>query len=172
MVVARSLKAHASLVAQLQARSMSRVYEAVVHGTTPVKGTIDAPIGRNPHDRQRMAVVNNGRPAVSHYRLLSVFRHFCHVRVSLESGRTHQIRVHMSHLGHPLVGDPQYGRKTPAPKDISPEVYEAVHDFPRQALHACRLRLVHPESGEENVFRSPLAEDLQQLLVTLEARDA
>lgn len=171
MVVARNLKAHASLVAQLQDRSMSRVYEAVVHGVTKPSGTVEAPIGRNPHDRQRMAVVGGGRPATSHYRLLNAFRHFSHVRVSLESGRTHQIRVHMQHLGHPLVGDPQYGRKTPAHKHLSQEVFEAVNTFPRQALQACRLSLLHPRSGQEREFRVPIAADLAALLTMLETSD-
>ena len=171
MVVARSLKAHASLVAQLQDRSMSREYEAVVHGITRKQGTIEAPIGRNPHERQRMAVVPGGRPAVSHYRLLNAFRHFSHVRVALESGRTHQIRVHMQHIGHPLVGDPQYGRKTPAPKQLSAGAYEAVSQFPRQALHACKLSLKHPEKQVQCEFHAPVAEDLAGLIRVLEATD-
>jgi 23S rRNA pseudouridine1911/1915/1917 synthase len=171
MVVARNLTAHASLVDQLQKRSMSRVYEAVVHGQTRSHGSIDAPIGRNPHDRQRMAVVEGGKPAISHYRLLNAFRHFSHVRVSLESGRTHQIRVHMKHLGFPLVGDPQYGRKTQSPAQLSEATFEVISTFPRQALHACRLRLSHPATGEACEFRAPLADDLVSLLTALEKAD-
>jgi 23S rRNA pseudouridine1911/1915/1917 synthase len=171
MVVARSLKAHASLVAQLQDRSMSRVYQAVLHGITRASGTVNAPVGRNPRDRQRMAVVAGGRPAVSHYRLLNAFRHFSHVRVSLESGRTHQIRVHMQHLGHPLVGDPQYGRKTPGSGQIPEAAIAAISAFPRQALHACKLRLVHPGLQRQVEFLAPVPDDLAGLLRTLELVD-
>jgi len=167
MVVARTLQAHARLVAQLQRRSMSRVYEAVVHGVTAGRGTVNAPVGRNPRDRQRMAVVASGRPAVSHYERLEAFRHFSHLQVSLETGRTHQIRVHMKHLGHPLVGDPQYGRKTPAAKDIAEPVLAAVRGFPRQALHARRISLSHPVTGERNEFESPLPADIVGLLQVL-----
>ena len=167
MVVARSLQAHASLVGQLQDRSMSRIYEAVVTGHPPRKGTIDQPIGRNKHDRQRMAVVPSGRPATSHYEVLKKFRNHSHVRVSLQSGRTHQIRVHMLHLGYPLVGDPQYGRKAGGQKDWPQAVRDAVAAFPRQALHARQLSLVHPISKEHRVFEVPLPEDMRKLLDTL-----
>jgi 23S rRNA pseudouridine1911/1915/1917 synthase len=116
MAVARSLRAHHSLVGQLQARTMSRVYETVVSGRTAAKGTVDAPIGRHPVDRKRMAVVPSGKPAVSHFRLLRRFDGLSHLEVSLESGRTHQIRVHMQHIGHPLIGDPVYGKTRKAVK--------------------------------------------------------
>lgn len=172
MVVARSLRAHAGLVAQLQDHSMSRVYEAVVNGATPASGSVNAPIGRNPRDRQKMAVVGSGRPAVSHYRRLRAFRHFCHLRISLETGRTHQIRVHMNHLGHPLVGDPQYGRKPHAVKGMPEEVLEAVRGFPRQALHARYLELAHPDSGQRCKFEAPLPADFETLLDTLRKADS
>ncbi len=171
MVVARSLAAHAGLVDQLQARHMSRVYEAVVHGIVGEGGTVDAPIGRHPRDRKRMAVVRGGKPAVSHYRPLAVFGHFTHLEVSLESGRTHQIRVHMQHLGVPLVGDPVYGRRTPSGKSLSSSVRAAVQGFPRQALHARTLVLTHPATGAELRFDAPLPADLQGLLATLAAGD-
>jgi 23S rRNA pseudouridine1911/1915/1917 synthase len=171
LVVARNLKAHAHLVSQLQDRSMSRTYEAVVHGITAPSGTIDAPIGRNPHNRQKMAVVAGGRPAISHYTRLASFRHFSHLRVALESGRTHQIRVHMQHLGHPLVGDPQYGRKTPGDASLADEVRLAVSAFPRQALHARTLKFDHPATGKRLEFSVPLPDDLQRLIGTLERAD-
>ena len=171
MVVACSLKAHASLVAQLQERRMSRVYETVVHGHPPAAGTVDAPVGRHPRDRKRMAVVAGGKPAVSHYRQLQRFAHFTHLEVSLESGRTHQIRVHLQHLGFPLVGDPVYGRKTPAAKELAPEVLEAVRAFPRQALHARTLRLAHPASDQACRFDAPIPADLAGLLQVLAAGD-
>ena len=164
MVVARSLKAHAALVAQLQDRSMSRIYETVVHGATDARGTVDAPIGRHPRDRKRMAVVVGGKPAVSHFRVLHRLGDFTHLEVSLESGRTHQIRVHLQHAGWPLVGDPVYGRR-------SAKAPEAVHDFPRQALHARTLKLKHPEGGGDCRFDTPLAPDLAGLLEALAGED-
>jgi len=172
LVIARSLPAHAALVAQLQDRSMSRTYETLVHGHAPGQGTVDAAIGRHPRDRQRMAVVARGKPAVTHYRALRHFRHFTHLEVSLESGRTHQIRVHMQHIGHPLVGDPVYGRKLRKAAGLAEPVLEAVQRFGRQALHARRLALRHPASGERCVFESPLPADLEALLEVLARHDA
>ena len=171
MVVARSLKAHHSLVSQLQERSMSRIYRAVAHGITPVKGTVNAPIGRNPRDRQSMAVVGSGKPAVSHYRRLQAFEHFSYISVSLESGRTHQIRVHMRHLGFPLVGDPSYGQKIPSNSKISQKLRQVIETFPRQALHAHTLKLLHPETGEERKFRAGVPEDISELLDELASYD-
>jgi 23S rRNA pseudouridine1911/1915/1917 synthase len=167
MVVARSLRAHASLVAQLQKRTMSRVYVALAHGEIRRDGTVDAPIGRHPRDRKRMAVVPSGRPAVSHYRVLERFPGLTLVEVSLESGRTHQIRVHMSHIGYPLVGDPVYGRSPRARSGLAAAALDAIKQFPRQALHARRLKLVHPASGQPVVYEAPLAADLAGLLDVL-----
>jgi len=167
MVVARSLKAHASLVDQLQTRSMSRVYEAVVKGETPAAGTIEASIDRNPRDRKKMAVRKNGKPASSHYRLIERLPGTSHIEVSLESGRTHQIRVHMTHLGFPIVGDPLYGRGPVRQKGLPEEAVTAINGFPRQALHARTLKLIHPESGETCEFHAPLADDIGELVATL-----
>jgi len=172
MVVARSLRAHASLVAQLQSRDMSRVYEAVVHGVVDRPGSVEAPVGRHPSDRKRMAVVTGGKPAVSHFRVLNAFAHFTHIEVSLESGRTHQIRVHMQHLGWPLVGDPVYGRRLARNALMDPQVGAAVEAFPRQALHARTLRLRHPADGRECRFDAPLPADMLSLLDLLSASDA
>jgi 23S rRNA pseudouridine1911/1915/1917 synthase len=167
MVVARSLKAHASLVSQLQERRMSRVYQAIARGCAGRAGTVNEPIGRHPVDRKRMAVVAKGKPAVSHYRLLRAFDGFSHLEVSLESGRTHQIRVHMTHIGLPLVGDRQYGKGPSRKLKLSQRLREAISRLPRQALHAFRLTLTHPESGESCCFEAPLPADLQSLLVVL-----
>jgi 23S rRNA pseudouridine1911/1915/1917 synthase len=167
MVVARSLKAHASLVNQLQTRSMSRIYEAVVKGLTPPGGSIDAAIDRNTRDRKKMAVMAGGRAAVSHYKLLKQLPGTTHVQVSLESGRTHQIRVHMTHIGYPIVGDPVYGRGPIKQKGLAAQFVKAVNEFPRQALHARTLKLIHPESAEACDFHSPLADDMQSLLNAL-----
>ena len=169
MVVARSLKAHASLVNQLQLRSMSRIYEAVVKGETPPSGTVEAAIDRNPRDRKKMAVMDSGRPATSHYRLKQRLPGTSHIEVSLESGRTHQIRVHMTHIGYPIVGDPIYGRGPIRQKGLPASAVKAVNDFPRQALHARTLKLIHPESEKECEFNVPLAEDMRELIETLKS---
>ena len=168
MVVARSLKAHASLVEQLQTRSMSRVYEALVKGETPGRGTINAAIDRNPRDRKKMAVVSGGKPATSHYRLIARLPGTSHVEVSLESGRTHQIRVHMMHLGFPIVGDMTYGRGRIKQKGLPASAVAVINGFPRQALHARTLTLVHPDSGRQCKFHVPLAPDMMDLLRILQ----
>ena len=167
MVVARSLKAHASLVNQLQTRSMSRVYEAVVKGDIPPAGTIKANIDRNPRDRKKMAVRESGRTATSHYRLIQRLPGTSHVEVSLESGRTHQIRVHMTHIGYPIVGDALYGRGPIKQKGLPESAITSINRFPRQALHARTLRLIHPETEEECEFNVPLAGDINELIMTL-----
>lgn len=178
LVVAKTLPAHTALTAQLADKSVYREYEAVVCGVMTGGGTIDAPIDRHPTDRTRMAVVNRrddederGRNAVTHYRVIARFRGHTHVRVQLETGRTHQIRVHMAHIGHPLVGDPVYGGRPRLPKGGSQEMIRAVQQFPRQALHARRLGLVHPVTGAQLSWESPLPADMVALLATL-AEDA
>lgn len=167
MVVARSLIAHTSLVDQLQTRTMGREYEAVIVGTLTGGGTVDAPIGRHPRDRKKMAVVATGKPAVTHYRLLERFVAHTHIRCQLESGRTHQIRVHMSHVKHPLVGDPAYGGRIKLPKGATDELRDVLGGFQRQALHARRLTLEHPATGELMSWETPLPEDMEALLAAL-----
>jgi 23S rRNA pseudouridine1911/1915/1917 synthase len=167
MVVARSLVAHTSLVDQLQTRTMGREYEAVVVGTLTGGATVDAPIGRHPRDRKKMAVVSTGKPAVTHYRLLERFAAHTHVRCKLESGRTHQIRVHMAHVKHPLVGDPAYGGRLRLPKGTTEALREALAAFNRQALHAQRLTLNHPETGDTLSWEAPLPDDMNRLISAL-----
>ena len=173
MVVARSLIAHTSLVDQLQTRTMGREYEAVVVGSLTGGATVDAPIGRHPQDRKRMAVVSSGKPAVTHYRLIERFAAHTHIHCKLESGRTHQIRVHMTHVRHPLVGDPVYGGRLRLPKGTTEELRLALAAFHRQALHARKLTLQHPETGEILSWEVPLPEDMVQLIEALRkhARD-
>ncbi len=154
LVVARNLSAHTSLVEQMQERSITRVYETVVHGLFLAGSTIDQPIGRHPKDRKKMAVVGNGREAITHYRVLKRFAKHTHLHVELETGRTHQIRVHMSHVKHPIIGD-----KTYAPR--------LQHNFPRQALHAKTLGFTHPTTGEYMEWTSELPTDMQELLAKL-----
>ncbi len=167
MVVAKTLEAHTKLVAQLQARSVSRIYEAIVIGVITSGGAIDAPIGRHGVQRQKMAVVDAGKVAVSHYRVLERFRAHTHTRVKLETGRTHQIRVHMSHIGYPLVGDPVYGGRFRIPPVASQTLVQTLREFPRQALHARFLELDHPATGVRMKWESPLPEDFLWLLSLL-----
>lgn len=166
MVVAKTLEAHTKLVAQLQARSVSRIYEAIVIGVITSGGTIDAPIGRHGVQRQKMAVVDAGKVAVSHYRVLERFRAHTHTRVKLETGRTHQIRVHMSHIGYPLVGDPVYGGRFRIPPVASQTLVQTLREFPA-ALHARFLELDHPATGVRMKWESPLPEDFLWLLSLL-----
>ena len=172
MVVARTLRAHSSLVAQLQARTMSRVYEAVAAGEIRRRGTVDEPIGRHPHDRKRMTVVPGGKKAISHYRILQAFNGFTHIEVALQTGRTHQIRVHMAHLGHPLVGDATYGRKPRSVRGMDAELIAAIKAFPRQALHARFLTFQHPADQREMRFEAALPQDMLELLDVLQTKGA
>lgn len=167
LVVARSPRAHTQLTRQLQERTVSREYEAVVNGVLVSGGTVDAPIGRHPRDRTRMAVVEGAREAVTHYRVVHRFRAHSHVQLKLDTGRTHQIRVHMAHIGHPLLGDPVYGGRLRLPRGASAVLVEALRRFRRQALHAARLSLIHPATAKEMSWQSPLPEDMRALLATL-----
>ena len=172
LVVAKTLPAHLDLVGQLQARSVSREYAAVCVGAMTGGGTVDAPIGRHPRQRKLMAVVaSGGKRAVTHYRLIRRFGHYSHVAVNLETGRTHQIRVHLAHRHYPLVGDPVYGGRPRIPAGASGALIEALRNFPRQALHARALGLLHPESGEPVQFECPLPQDIRELLAVLERED-
>jgi 23S rRNA pseudouridine1911/1915/1917 synthase len=167
MVVAKTLQAQTKLVDQLQKRTVSRIYECICIGVITSGATIDAPIGRSSANRQRMAVIDGGKPAVTHYRVLERFRSHTHVRVKLETGRTHQIRVHMTHAGYPLVGDPLYAGRFRIPPAASPTLVQTLKEFPRQALHARFLELEHPATGQRMKWVSPLPEDLVWLLSLL-----
>ena len=169
LLVARTPEAHSALIKALAARQITREYLAVCTGVMTGGGTIDEPIGRHRTLRTRMAVRSDGRPAVTHYRIERRFRAHTLVRVTLETGRTHQIRVHLAHLGFPVVGDPVYGGRRRIPKGSSPALVAELQDFPRQALHAARLQLAHPLTHREHEWRSPLPEDMQGLLAALEA---
>lgn len=169
MMVAKTLPAHTQLVEQLQARSVSREYEAVVQGAITGGGVVNAPIGRHPKQRKLMAVVSHGgKEAITHYRVVKRFPNHTHVRVNLETGRTHQIRVHMTHLGYPLIGDKSYGGRFKIPKGGDDRLVEALKAFPRQALHAVSLRFEHPDHGEPQQFSVPLPDDMCRLLAALD----
>jgi 23S rRNA pseudouridine1911/1915/1917 synthase len=173
MVVARNLRAHAALVEQLQARTVHRQYLAVVCGVLIAGGSVDAPIGRHPRDRLRQAVVEEpaGKPARTHYRVRERFRAHTLIECRLETGRTHQIRVHMAHLRHPLVGDGLYGGGLKLPKGATAELVAALRGFRRQALHAERIEFLHPGSGESVCVSAAVPEDFAALVQALR-RDA
>ncbi len=167
MVVARTPEAHHALVKALAQRAVSREYLALVFGRVIAGATIDAPIGRHPTDRLRQAVVENGKPAVSHYRVAERFAAHTLLRVALETGRTHQIRVHLAHLRWPIVGDPLYGGGFRLPAGASEPLREVLRAFKRQALHAETLVFAHPRHGDEVRASAPLPQDFRALLEAL-----
>jgi 23S rRNA pseudouridine1911/1915/1917 synthase len=171
LVVARTLEAHTALVRALEAREIEREYEAVCLGVMTAGGSVDAPIGRHPVDRLKQAIREDGREAVTHYRVLHRYRGHTHIRLQLETGRTHQIRVHMAHIRYPLVGDPVYGGRLLLPKGASPELIEALRAFKRQALHAARLAFEHPITNKAVDVTAETPADMQALLAAL-ATDA
>ncbi len=167
LLVAKTLPAHTALVRQLAARDISRSYLAVCHGVLTGGGTIDTPLARHPVDRKRMSVQPGGKPAVTHYTVLERFRAFTYIKVELETGRTHQIRVHFAYRRHALVGDPVYGGRLAVPAGASEALAEALRRFRRQALHATRLAFAHPTTGDALEFEAEPPEDFRQLLATL-----
>ncbi len=167
MVVARTHAAHKQLVAQLQERTVKREYLAVVCGVMVAGGTVDQPIARHPRDRVRMAVHPGGREAVTHYRVVERYRAHTLVRVNLETGRTHQIRVHMAWIRYPLLGDATYGQRLQLPKGADPALTATLRGFRRQALHARRLRFDHPLHGRSVTFEAPAPSDFQALVGAL-----
>ncbi len=172
MVVAKTPVAHVKLVAALAEHAVGREYLALVQGELIAGGCVEAPIGRHPKDRKRMAVVSGGKPAVSHYRIEERFVGHTLLRVSLETGRTHQIRVHMSHLRHPIVGDPVYGGRLRLPPAAGASLTELLRGFNRQALHATRLDLNHPATGEAMFWEAAMPDDMQMLISGLRAHAA
>lgn len=170
MVVAKTLTAHAHIVEQLQSREMGREYEAIVSGVMTGGGTVNEPIARSPKNRKKMAVNQFGKHAVTHYRVLERFPAHTHIRVKLETGRTHQIRVHMAHINYPLIGDTTYAGRLKIPAGATEEVKQALRQFDRQALHAKKLTLIHPQTEEEMSWEIDLPADMQSLLSILEAQ--
>jgi len=171
MVVAKNEKSQKNLVEQLQTHSVSREYSAIVYGHMVSGGTVDEPIGRDTKDRVKQAVSSHGKEAVTHYRVLDRYRNHTHVKAILETGRTHQIRVHLSHIGYPLIGDPMYGGKLRFPKKADEALKDALVDFKRQALHSRKLTLTHPISGKLMSWKAPLPEDMLALLDVLNDYD-
>jgi 23S rRNA pseudouridine1911/1915/1917 synthase len=172
VLVAKTLAAHTHLTRDLQERRITREYRSIVNGVMTAGGTVEAPIGRHPVHRTRMAVVHGGRSAITHYRVLARFAAHSYLAVRLETGRTHQIRVHLAHLGFPVVGDPAYGGRPCVPAGASAELIATLRGFPRQALHASAIRFRHPLSGEWLQFSAALPADMRGLLATLSGSEA
>jgi len=163
MVVAKTIAAQTNLVEALQAREITREYEALASGVMTAGGIVDEPIGRHSTKRTHMAVTFSGRPSVTHYRVMEKFRLHTRLRLRLETGRTHQIRVHMAHISHALVGDPVYGGRPRPPKNATPELLEMLRGFKRQALHAAMLSLYHPITGELMTWHAEVPQDMTTL---------
>lgn len=167
LVIARTLVAHTALVRALEARDVKREYEAICVGVMTGGGTVNAPIDRHPVDRLRQAVRQSGKEAITHYRVAGRYRGHTHVRVNLETGRTHQIRVHMAHIRYPIVGDRVYGGRALLPRGATEELIGALHDFKRQALHAAKLGFEHPVTGKPIECEASLPQDMTALLAVL-----
>lgn len=163
MVVAKTIAAQTNLVEALQEREITREYEALANGLMTAGGVVDEPIGRHSTKRTHMAVNLFGRPSVTHYRVMEKFRLHTRLRLRLETGRTHQIRVHMAHITHPLIGDPTYGGRPRPPKNATEELRDVLRGFKRQALHAAMLSLFHPITGEEMTWHAPIPDDMVNL---------
>lgn len=168
MVIAKTIAAQTNLVEAMQLREITREYEAIACGVMTAGGLVDQPIGRHSTKRTQMAVSFVGRPSVTHYRVMEKYRLHTRLRLRLETGRTHQIRVHMSHITHPLVGDPVYGGRPRPPKNATPELLMKLRGFKRQALHAAMLSLFHPITGEEMTWHAELPEDFVELVKLLQ----
>ena len=171
MVVAKNPKSQKYLVEEFQAHSVEREYSAIVYGNMISGGTVDDPIARDPKERIKQAVRVNGKEAVTHYRVIDRYANHTHIKALLETGRTHQIRVHLSHIGYPLVGDPLYGGRLRFPKRAKEEIKEALKAFQRQALHSKKLTLKHPTTGNEMSWKIELPEDMSMLLNALNSFD-
>lgn len=167
LVVAKTATALRSLTLQMKKRQITREYKAIVYGRLISGGRIDAPVGRHPTQRTRMAVTESGKPAITHYRIDTKFRHHTLLKVFLETGRTHQIRVHFAHIRHPIVGDPLYGGRTQLAKNMSTELIECIRGLKRQALHAFALTFRHPLTGDTLHFEAPLPDDMLTLIQLL-----
>ena len=172
MVIARNEKSQKYLVEQLQSHSVVREYSAIVYGHMISGGSVNDPIGRDPKDRIKQAVSSNGKDATTHYRVIDRFKSHTHVKAILETGRTHQIRVHLSHIGYPLLGDPMYGGRVRFPKKASEILKESLLGFKRQALHSKKLTLNHPSTGELMSWKAPLPDDMLELLKILNEFDS
>lgn len=171
LMIAKTLTAHAHLVNQLQSRTVKREYLAITQGRMTSGGTVDEPLGRHPVNRKRQAIVASGKVAITHFRVLERYRQHTLIAVKLETGRTHQIRVHMAHIHYPLLGDPVYGGRFRLPKNCGAELAIELQGFKRQALHAAKLGVIHPGTGEYCEWTAELPEDMDKLTKALATND-
>ena len=171
MVVAKNSVSQKHLIEQLQSHSIQREYSAIVYGNMISGGTVNEPIGRDSKDRIKQAIKSNGKDSVTHYRVIDRFANHTHVKAILETGRTHQIRVHLSHIGYPLIGDFMYGGRLRFPKKASEELKDALKSFSRQALHSKKLTLIHPETSNPMTWKIELPDDMSNLLSALNSFD-
>jgi 23S rRNA pseudouridine1911/1915/1917 synthase len=167
LVVAKTLRALNHIGLQLKKRSLKRIYHAIVYGVMISGGTVKSSIGRHPMQRKRMAVTDSGKPSVTHYRVVERYRAHTRIKVQLETGRTHQIRVHMAHINYPVLGDPTYGGRLIIPKCATATLVESIRGLKRQALHAYELGLIHPVTLEEMHWRAPLPQDMVNIIQAL-----
>jgi 23S rRNA pseudouridine1911/1915/1917 synthase len=167
LAIAKTSNALTSLTKQLKARSITRLYQAIVSSVLTSGGSIDQPIGRHPIKRKTMTVIETGKPAITHYRVIERYRAHTRIKVQLETGRTHQIRVHMAYAGYPVLGDQTYGGRLQLPKGATPELIQKLREFKRQALHAVELSLTHPVTQKTLTWQAPLPEDMQELIAVL-----
>jgi len=172
MVVSKNSRSQKYLVDQLQNHSVVREYSAIVYGNMISGGTVNESIGRDPKDRVKQAIRNNGKEAITHYRVIDRFANHTHVKAILETGRTHQIRVHLAYIGHPLIGDPLYGGRVRFPKNASTELKDALRSFDRHALHSKKLTLIHPETGKSMSWKVELPSDMKALINSLNSFDS
>lgn len=169
LVIAKTPVAHKSLTEQLKKRTVSRTYQAIVSGVLTGGGTINEPIGRHPIHRKKMTVIETGKEAITHYRIIEKYRAYTRIKVQLETGRTHQIRVHFAHQHHPLLGDSTYGGRLQLPKGATPQLIQQLREFKHQALHASELGLIHPVSKKTMSWQSPLPEAMTKLIEVLKS---
>ena len=172
MVVSKNEKSQKFLVEQLQMHAVEREYSAIVYGHMISGGSIDEPLGRDPKDRVKQSVLSNGKDALTHFRVIDRFKSHTHVKAILETGRTHQIRVHLSYIGHPLIGDPVYGGRVRFPKKASQELKIVLSNFHRHALHSKKLSLSHPVTGKLMSWKAELPDDMKELVNTLRKFDS
>ena len=172
MVVAKNTRSQTFLVEQMQNHLVEREYSAIVYGHMISGGTVKENIGRDSKDRLKQAISKSGKEAITHYRVINRFKSHTYVKVILETGRTHQIRIHLSHIGHPLIGDPTYGGRVRFPKKACQELKEVLNIFGRQALHSKKLSLIHPVSGESMTWKTDLPDDMKELLNILTEYDS
>ena len=171
MIIARTIKSHTHLVNELQKRNIKRNYRALICGQLIAGGTIENKIGRHPVQRTKMTVTDKGKLAITHYKIVKKFQHYSYLDIQLDTGRTHQIRVHMNSINHPVIGDPMYGKNSFLKKGIETSLREHIKNFKRQALHAYSLELIHPKIKKVVKYKAEVPDDMKNLIKILEKND-